>query len=132
MIRDLRWFNKGADLFIEALARLNHRLKAVGSDVTIVAFIVMPTKTNNFNVESLRGMLPLLLCRHCYYVAIDAFIIMPTMTNNFNVKSLRGMLPLLLCRHVAMDAFIVIPTKTNNFNVESLRGLSPSLNSSSC
>merc|ERR1719334_1201042 len=47
--------NKGADLFIEALARLNHRLKSIGSDVTVVAFLIMPTKTNNFNVESLRG-----------------------------------------------------------------------------
>jgi len=47
--------NKGADLFIESLARLNHRLKQVGSDVTVIAFIIMPTKTNNFNVESLRG-----------------------------------------------------------------------------
>jgi len=47
--------NKGADIFIEALARLNHHLKSVGSDVTVVAFIIMPTKTNNFNVESLRG-----------------------------------------------------------------------------
>lgn len=47
--------NKGADLFIESLARLNHKLKDLGSDVTVVAFIIMPTKTNNFNVESLRG-----------------------------------------------------------------------------
>lgn len=47
--------NKGADLFIESLARLNHRLKEIDSDVTVVAFIIMPTKTNNFNVESLRG-----------------------------------------------------------------------------
>ncbi|XP_063545628.1 glycogen [starch] synthase [Cydia strobilella] len=47
--------NKGADVFIEALARLNHYLKAAGSDMTIVAFLIFPAKTNNFNVESLRG-----------------------------------------------------------------------------
>ncbi|CAF1239042.1 unnamed protein product [Adineta ricciae] len=47
--------NKGADMFIESLARLNHMLKSSGSDVTIVAFLIFPTATNNFNIESLRG-----------------------------------------------------------------------------
>lgn len=47
--------NKGADIFIEALARLNHLLKSSGSQTTVVAFMIFPTKTNNFNVESLRG-----------------------------------------------------------------------------
>lgn len=47
--------NKGADIFIEALARLNHYLKSAHSDVTVVAFLIFPAKTNNFNVESLRG-----------------------------------------------------------------------------
>ncbi|XP_018318570.1 glycogen [starch] synthase [Agrilus planipennis] len=47
--------NKGADIFIEALARLNHYLKSSKPDVTVVAFLIFPTKTNNFNVESLRG-----------------------------------------------------------------------------
>lgn len=47
--------NKGADVFIESLARLNHYLKAANSEVTVVAFLIFPTKTNNFNVESLRG-----------------------------------------------------------------------------
>lgn len=47
--------NKGADLFIESLARLNHYLKAANSDVTVVAFLIFPGKTNNFNVDSLRG-----------------------------------------------------------------------------
>ncbi|UJR23204.1 hypothetical protein I4U23_026223 [Adineta vaga] len=47
--------NKGADMFIESLARLNHMLKSSGSDVTIVAFMIFPTSTNNFNIESLRG-----------------------------------------------------------------------------
>ena len=47
--------NKGADMFIESLARLNHYLKAAASEVTVVAFLIFPTKTNNFNVDSLRG-----------------------------------------------------------------------------
>ncbi len=47
--------NKGADMLIESLARLNHMLKATGSDVTVVVFMIFPTKTSNFNVESLRG-----------------------------------------------------------------------------
>uniref|UniRef100_U5ET57 Glycogen [starch] synthase n=1 Tax=Corethrella appendiculata TaxID=1370023 RepID=U5ET57_9DIPT len=47
--------NKGADIFIEALARLNHLLKSHAPDVTVVAFLIFPAKTNNFNVESLRG-----------------------------------------------------------------------------
>lgn len=47
--------NKGADIFIEALARLNHLLKETKSDKTVVAFLIFPTKTNSFNVESLRG-----------------------------------------------------------------------------
>ncbi|PNF40546.1 Glycogen [starch] synthase [Cryptotermes secundus] len=47
--------NKGADIFIEALARLNHYLKSSHPDITVVAFLIFPAKTNNFNVESLRG-----------------------------------------------------------------------------
>ena len=47
--------NKGADIFIEALARLNHYLKSSKPDITVVAFLIFPTRTNNFNVESLRG-----------------------------------------------------------------------------
>ncbi|PRD28487.1 UNVERIFIED_CONTAM: GlyS [Trichonephila clavipes] len=47
--------NKGADLFIEALARLNHFLKTARSEMTVMAFLIFPARTNNFNVESLRG-----------------------------------------------------------------------------
>lgn len=47
--------NKGADIFIEALARLNHMLKESLPDVTVVAFLIFPAAINNFNVESLRG-----------------------------------------------------------------------------
>ena len=34
--------NKGVDLYIEALARLNHKLKDIGSKMPVVAFIIMP------------------------------------------------------------------------------------------
>jgi len=47
--------NKGADIFIESLARLNHMLKEAKSDKTVVAFLIFPTQTNSFNVDSLRG-----------------------------------------------------------------------------
>ncbi|ODV96984.1 hypothetical protein PACTADRAFT_65693 [Pachysolen tannophilus NRRL Y-2460] len=47
--------NKGADLFIEALARLNHRLKESGSKMTVVAFIIMPAATKSYTVETLKG-----------------------------------------------------------------------------
>ncbi|KAM9299630.1 glycogen [starch] synthase, muscle isoform 2-T2 [Gastrophryne carolinensis] len=47
--------NKGADIFLEALARLNYLLRVNQSDVTIVAFFIMPARTNNFNVETLKG-----------------------------------------------------------------------------
>lgn len=47
--------NKGADMFIEALARLNYRLKVAGSKKTVVAFIIMPAKNKSFTVEALRS-----------------------------------------------------------------------------
>ncbi|XP_078530196.1 glycogen [starch] synthase, liver isoform X1 [Lissotriton helveticus] len=47
--------NKGADIFLESLARLNFLLRVHKSDVTVVVFFIMPTKTNNFNVETLKG-----------------------------------------------------------------------------
>ncbi|VBB34685.1 unnamed protein product [Acanthocheilonema viteae] len=51
--------NKGGDIFIESLARLNHYLKTTVDpryrDVTVVAFIIYPAAANSFNVESLKG-----------------------------------------------------------------------------
>ncbi|KAG7663179.1 GSY1 [[Candida] subhashii] len=47
--------NKGCDFFIEALARLNHRLKESGSKMTVVAFIIMPGRTQSYTVETLKG-----------------------------------------------------------------------------
>lgn len=34
---------------------LNYRLKLYNSSITVVAFIIMPAATNNYNVESLKG-----------------------------------------------------------------------------
>ncbi|UZJ53443.1 hypothetical protein CBS101457_002763 [Exobasidium rhododendri] len=47
--------NKGVDMFIESLARLNHRLQKAGSKMTVVAFIIMPAATNSYTIEALKG-----------------------------------------------------------------------------
>ncbi|KAK7460603.1 glycogen synthase isoform 1 [Stygiomarasmius scandens] len=47
--------NKGVDMFIESLARLNYRLQKAGSTVTVVAFIIMPAATNSYTIEALKG-----------------------------------------------------------------------------
>ena len=47
--------NKGADMFIEALARLNYRLKVAGSNRTVVAFIIMPAKNRSYTVDELQS-----------------------------------------------------------------------------
>ncbi|KAJ3028146.1 glycogen synthase isoform 1 [Rhizophlyctis rosea] len=47
--------NKGVDMFIESLARLNARLKHYNSPVTVVAFIIMPAQTHSFTIDALKG-----------------------------------------------------------------------------
>jgi glycogen(starch) synthase len=47
--------NKGVDMFIESLARLNYRLQKSGSTVTVVAFIIMPATTHSYTIEALKG-----------------------------------------------------------------------------
>ncbi|TFY82160.1 hypothetical protein EWM64_g1856 [Hericium alpestre] len=47
--------NKGVDMFIEALARLNYRLQSSGSKMTVVAFLIMPAATHSYTIESLKG-----------------------------------------------------------------------------
>lgn len=47
--------NKGVDMFIEALARLNYRLQKLGATTTVVAFIIMPATTHSYTIEALRG-----------------------------------------------------------------------------
>jgi glycogen(starch) synthase len=51
--------NKGMDLFIESLYRLNERLKSVPKPPTIVAFIVTRAPTKSLNVTSLQSHLRL-------------------------------------------------------------------------
>lgn len=46
--------NKGIDVFIEALARLNHRLKIEQSGVTVVAFIITRAAYRSPNIETLN------------------------------------------------------------------------------
>lgn len=47
--------NKGCDMYLESLARLNYLLKSSNSDTTVIAFMIFPAKTNNFNVNALEG-----------------------------------------------------------------------------
>lgn len=47
--------NKGVDMYLEGLARLNARLKRYNSPVNVFAFIIMPAQTQNYNIESLKG-----------------------------------------------------------------------------
>ena len=47
--------NKGMDLTIEALARLNHMMRESGSDVTVVAFVITRRPTRSINVGALQS-----------------------------------------------------------------------------
>jgi len=47
--------NKGMDLTIEALARLNHRLKQAGTPVNVVFFIVTKAPVKSINVHALQS-----------------------------------------------------------------------------
>ncbi|KAF9944096.1 glycogen synthase isoform 1, partial [Mortierella alpina] len=47
--------NKGLDMFIESLQRLNEKLKATNSPMTVVAFLITPAETHSFTVETLKG-----------------------------------------------------------------------------
>ena len=49
--------NKGTDLFIEALSRLNQRLKGLQDRPTIIAFIITRAATKNINVGTLQNRL---------------------------------------------------------------------------
>lgn len=58
--------NKGLDLFIESLARLNWRLKAEKKDVTVIAFIITRAPVHGFSVEALKNqMLFSEMSSHC-------------------------------------------------------------------
>jgi len=48
--------NKGFDMWIESLARLNHKIKECGIDITYVAFIIAPAPNNGYNTTTLKNM----------------------------------------------------------------------------
>ncbi|PVU91309.1 hypothetical protein BB561_004472 [Smittium simulii] len=47
--------NKGIDMYIESLSRLNNRLKVCNSPITVVAFIIAPAKVHSYTIETLKG-----------------------------------------------------------------------------
>ncbi len=47
--------NKGMDITIESLARLNHRLRSAGSNMTVVAFIVTRRPFHSMSVTALQS-----------------------------------------------------------------------------
>lgn len=47
--------NKGMDLTIEALARLNHLMRESGSDVTVVAFVITRLPVRSINITALQS-----------------------------------------------------------------------------
>jgi len=47
--------NKGIDMYIESLARLNYRLQQMGTKQTVVAFIITPAATHSYTIEALKG-----------------------------------------------------------------------------
>ncbi len=49
------YFNKGMDLTIEALARLNHRLREAKSPMTVVFFIITKAPFRSINVRALQA-----------------------------------------------------------------------------
>jgi len=49
------YLNKGYDLTLEALARLNHKMKESGSDLTIVMFFITKRPTHSINPEVLNS-----------------------------------------------------------------------------
>jgi glycogen synthase len=48
------YLNKGMDITIEALARLNHRLRETASPVTVVCFIITKAPFKSINVKALQ------------------------------------------------------------------------------
>ncbi|KAI9228454.1 MAG: glycogen synthase [Piptocephalis tieghemiana] len=47
--------NKGVDMLLEALARLNAKLQARRSPITVVSFIIMPAPNHSYSVDTLKG-----------------------------------------------------------------------------
>lgn len=47
--------NKGMDLTVEALARLNHRLREAGSNITVICFLITRRPVRSINVRALES-----------------------------------------------------------------------------
>jgi glycogen(starch) synthase len=62
------YFNKGIDLTIEALARLNHRLRKTASPMTVVCFIITQAPFHSINVRTLQSRAML----REFHTAVDA------------------------------------------------------------
>jgi glycogen(starch) synthase len=62
------YFNKGIDLTIEALARLNHRLREAASPMTVVFFIITQAPFRSINVRTLQSRAML----REFHTAVDA------------------------------------------------------------
>ena len=62
------YFNKGMDLTIEALARLNHRLREAASPMTVVFFIITQAPYRSINVRTLQNRAML----DEFHTAVDA------------------------------------------------------------
>lgn len=58
------YLNKGYDLTLEALARLNHRLKTEGSEITVVMFFVTKRPYHSINPDILESKAVLEELRH--------------------------------------------------------------------
>ncbi len=50
------YINKGVDVTLSALRRLNDMMIATGATQTVVCFLIFPTPTTNFHVDTLRGI----------------------------------------------------------------------------
>merc|ERR1719419_1526332 len=48
--------NKGFDIWIESLARLNHRIKELGLDITYVAILIAPAANKGYNYSTMASM----------------------------------------------------------------------------
>ncbi|MGD8608857.1 MAG: glycosyltransferase [Myxococcales bacterium] len=83
------YFNKGLDVTIEALARLNHRLREAASPVKIVFFIITQAPFRSINVRTLQNRAMLQEFR----TAVDA--VKQSVGNGLFLATVSGKIPFL-------------------------------------
>jgi glycogen synthase len=81
------YFNKGIDLTIEALARLNHRLREAASPMTVVFFIITQAPFRSINVRTLQNRAMLYEFRS----AVDA--VKKSVGDGLFLAAVRGKIP---------------------------------------